>query len=466
MPRPMTPLTPSWLPAGYEVGPWRLVGRCGRGSYGAVYRAQAEDGRRFALKLATSPRDPRFLREVELLTRIRHPSVPQLHDHGWWTHPSGAAFPFLVMDWVEGVPLYMWATLHERTSRQVLRLLGQLAQALEVAHAAHCVHRDVKGDNILVSPEGDAFLVDFGAGNFEGASLLTSEGLPPSTAQYRSPQALRFQWEFRRHPAARYEPTPADDVYALGVTAYRLVAGSYPLLVLEAEDEQGPRFAQLEPPAARVEVCDELNALIVRMLAEDPRERISASEVALAAEHAVARAGSRADEPILPRPSWIHSVPVVPVVPMRPMRPLFRLAASALAVSVVLVALAISAQLSPPPEVPHWSDPSEEEEEAEVDEGMEDGGSSGVGPGAAELARVSSALSPSSTVGVGLDLPHRPLPGQRRPPCRPPELEIRGGCWLKIEASTWECTEVGYSWKLGCFVPSTLRPPFSTSDEL
>jgi len=85
MPRRVSPLTPALLPSGYELEGWRLLGRCGRGSYGTVYRAcraKSSDTRVFALKLASSPRDPRFEREVELLSRVRHPHVPRLHDRG------------------------------------------------------------------------------------------------------------------------------------------------------------------------------------------------------------------------------------------------------------------------------------------------------------------------------------------------------------------------------------------------
>jgi hypothetical protein len=84
---------------------------------------------------------------------------------------------------------------------------------------------------------------------------------------------------------------------------------------------------------------------------------------------------------------------------------------------------------------------------------------------AAELIWIPVITSPASSVGVGLELPHRPLPGQRRPPCRTPEVELHGGCWLEIKAADWECSEVGYSWKLGCYVPSSLQPRSPTSDE-
>ena len=184
---------PSALPPGMEVGRWRVVSQRGHGSFGAVYRVEQvgqPEAEPRALKLALSPRDARFTREAELLSRIHSPYVPRLHDGGMWQLSVGTAFPYIVTDWVEGVSLYEWAFHHQRTSREVLRVVAQIARALEVTHAAGGVHRDVKGNNVLVRLEDTtAVLLDFGAGNFQGAPSLTTEPLPPGTHEYRSPEA-------------------------------------------------------------------------------------------------------------------------------------------------------------------------------------------------------------------------------------------------------------------------------------
>ena len=102
MERTQAPVRPlAHLPPGTGVGPWRVVAWAGRGVYGAVYRAVhvgQEHSEPVALKLALLPGDPRFAREVELLSRMRHPSVPRLLDSGEWRHPSGSTHPCITMD--------------------------------------------------------------------------------------------------------------------------------------------------------------------------------------------------------------------------------------------------------------------------------------------------------------------------------------------------------------------------------
>ncbi|MFP2913723.1 serine/threonine-protein kinase, partial [Pyxidicoccus sp. 3LFB2] len=186
---------PAALPSGTRIGPWRLVEPRGRGAYGVVYLAVAEEGEgaeTVALKLALHPWDKRFVREGELLSRLRHPAVPRLLDHGEWEPLEGVPYAWLAMEWVEGPPLYDWARVQRPTSRQVLQLLAGLARALEATHAAGGVHRDVKGDNVRVrAADGQPFLLDFGSAHYVGAATLTVQAFPPGTPAYRSPEAWR-----------------------------------------------------------------------------------------------------------------------------------------------------------------------------------------------------------------------------------------------------------------------------------
>ncbi|HYH97235.1 serine/threonine-protein kinase [Hyalangium sp.] len=287
-------LNPALLPPGTLVGSWLVVAWAGRGVHGAVYQVVPVDkpeARPKALKLALLPGDPRFVREAELLSLVRHPSVPRLWDSGDWQHPGGALHPFVVMDWIDGASLYDWARLHLPSSQEVLLLLAQLAGVLQTLHSQGCLHRDVKGDNVLVRrSDSRALLTDFGSGRYPHASSLTPDILPPGTPAYRSPEAWLFELQFFRDPKARYSAQPADDLYSLGVTAYRLVTGTYPELGEPSKDEAGlwhlESLASPPPLVLNPRVDTRLNALILRMISVRPEQRGTAQELVEALEQA------------------------------------------------------------------------------------------------------------------------------------------------------------------------------------
>lgn len=187
---------PELLPPGTQVGPWRVLEPAGLGAHGAVYRAVhvgQEHASPVALKLALFPRDQRFAREVGMLSRSHHPHLPRMIYHGEWEHLSGTRHPYIAMKWIDGVPLYDWARLYHPTSQQMLRLLAQLALALQYLHAQDAVHRDVKGANTLVRrSDNRLFLTDFGSSIYPGATPLTPSPLPPGTPAYRAPEAWLF----------------------------------------------------------------------------------------------------------------------------------------------------------------------------------------------------------------------------------------------------------------------------------
>jgi serine/threonine protein kinase len=244
---------------GSLIGPWRVLKRVGSGGNGIVYRAclaKAPNGGTYAVKLAREPRAPRFELEAELLSRIDHPNVPRLIDRGLWRSPWGSEYPYLVMQWVEGMPLYRWAAERALTSRQALLLLAQVARALEATHR-HGAHRSVKGDNVLVAADGHAVLLGYGG-----------------------------CWYDRGEPKAHAPAAREDDVYALGVTAYQLVTGTYP----------SPGVS----PHELATVLPELEAIIQRMLSEKREERGTPGELARVMSEAAQRAGPEADRRVRP----------------------------------------------------------------------------------------------------------------------------------------------------------------------
>jgi serine/threonine-protein kinase len=484
---PVSP-PPARLPLGTLVGPWRVLERLGLGAHGAVYRAlhAHSPSSPVALKLALHPGNPRFSRERELLSRLHHPHVPRLLDHGEWTL-ADFRFPFLVMEWVDGVSLYDWAHFHRPSSRQVLLTLSRLASALAATHAAGGLHRDFKGDNVLVrEADGWPFLTDFGSGHFLGAAPLSEPPFPPGTPYYRAPEAWRFVHEPLTPPAVPYAPTSSDDVFALGVTAYRLLTGEYPApLDLESLAASRDEAAPSSPRALNPRCASELAELTVRMLSPNPEARGTGRELAEALEQAAWEAGPEADAPLFdreaPEPAPTSSAPPRAAPPPAPeasrpapthSRPTraaprgrsravrSRLTAASLGATVALgAAWVLTARPGVKPEQEHASSARENE----------DGGTVAVGD-AALTAPVPLSQAPSAWTSVAVDLPRRSFPGQRRPDAsgRCPgkaQVAIHGGCWFKLPLDPKDCEgEHYYVYKGGCYAPviSPARPPTSS----
>ncbi|WP_223754776.1 serine/threonine-protein kinase [Myxococcus sp. RHSTA-1-4] len=452
------------------MGPWRVLERRGLGAHGAVYRAiHAETpSAPVALKLALHPRHERFAREVELLSRIRHPNVPRLVDHGVWQPPEGPAYPYLAMELVDGVSLYTWAWVQRPTSRQVLHVLASLARALGATHAAGGVHRDMKGDNVLVSgADGRVFLTDFGAGHFLGAATLTQPPFPPGTPAYRSPEAWRSVKLPMREPLVPYAPGPADDVFALGVTAFRLVTGEY---LHGADTAPGSGLlAGAAVPSVRTlnpRCCQALSELTSRMLSMSPEARGSARDLAEALEAAAHEAGPEADVPLFlpeaPRPVEApasHQHVVLPA-PRRARRHPWSMAAGVGGALVVVAGWLLSTQLAEEPG----------KALAAVHEDSKDGGTVGVGD-AALTAPVPLDRAPSAWSTIAVEVPPKPLPGQRRPDANGRcsgklQVSINGGCWIKLTLDPKDCEkeEDYYVHQGRCYVPALrpARPPTSS----
>jgi len=436
---------------GSLIGPWRILERMGSGSFGIVYRvclAEEPGAGEYALKLARAAGDLRFEREGELLSRIRHRHVPGLRDRGVWQGHQRGWYPYIVMQWVEGLPLYLWAKQRGITSRQALRVLGQVARALEATHR-HGVHRDVKGDNVLVTSDGDAVLVDFGCCWYEGARPLTVGVLPPGTRPYRSPQALRHERE--GNPAERYVGTPADDVYALGVTAYHLVTGTYP----PQGTDDGPR---LLPPSELATVALELEALILRMLSEHPSVRGTAGELAEALERAEKCAGPGAAQRVRPSNSMLPTERTERPGPTRwqlarqVSRQLVRQHAAALGVAGALgVGLLGVLALPPLHERPAGLATVEEQEPADagVEERTVGLADAGVEDSALTAAEAHAYGRPGFVLGE--PIPDKPAPGQKKPPCGESQRAINGACWHLLDDKP-PC-EAAFEHDGRCFLP-------------
>jgi len=481
-------LAPDSLRPGSVVGCWRIEGYAGRGTYGRVFRARRvgrPDSPPVALKVAVFAYDPRFVREAALLSRLHHPSVPQLLDRGWWIAGPEAAYPYFVMEWVHGLPLYEWARQHPATPRQVLRVLAQVAGALAALHRGDGLHRDVKGDNILVDAEGRAVLMDYGSSTWAGAPPITESLMPPNTREYRSPEALRFEWGNWRTKEARYQARPADDLHALGISMYRLVTRTYPPGTEPEELKQrlqGPSPRRQPAHELNERVVPELSTLIEQLLANEPEARGSACELEEAAEAAAEHVVPQGDHPLFgaerPKeeaearpissgtPSKLEHPPAEAAVaiPVRThiaqRRALWAWRPGLVAASLFLGVAGlwwVSALMS---------SGASEGTQAEVMGAAVPPSSETQGLGdTSQTKRGGSQEASISSKTIALDMPKQPLPGQRRPPCLRGERAIHGACWRRLADIEPPCDDAkAYEWRGACYDPDLDPTRPSTSD--
>jgi serine/threonine protein kinase/formylglycine-generating enzyme required for sulfatase activity len=273
---------------GRRVGPYRLLRELGRGGQGTVWLAHDERLRRqVALKIV--PRSPlvedlapRFRREAEVAGGLDHPGLCPVYDVG---HDESVAW--IALRYVEG------ETLAHRIARgplprdEALRLIESAARALHVAHAAGVVHRDVKPGNLMITPAGDAVVLDFGVARpQEGGPPITLTGDALGTPAYMSPEALGG--------AARLDARA--DVWALGVSLFEALAGRRPFAGPTREAlVQSVMHGALELPRK----WDRDLGLVLRTaLSREPAARYRT-----AADLAEDLRRLRAHEPILARPT-------------------------------------------------------------------------------------------------------------------------------------------------------------------
>jgi serine/threonine-protein kinase len=167
-----------------RIGAYRIVARIGRGGMGSVYRGERATGdfvHETAIKiikpgLLSANLVERFERERQTLARLRHPNIAQLYDGGATENGS----PYIVMEYVDGLPLLQWIDEHRASPAERRRLFRDICAAVGVAHQNLIVHRDLTPSNVLVTHDGTVKLIDFGiarpADALAGAGPATTTG--------------------------------------------------------------------------------------------------------------------------------------------------------------------------------------------------------------------------------------------------------------------------------------------------
>ncbi|SFR67478.1 serine/threonine protein kinase [Agromyces sp. CF514] len=256
-------------------GRYELQSRIAIGGMGEVW--QATDlviGRQVAIKILKDEYlgDPGFLERFRAEARhaalVNHEGIANVFDYG---EEEGSAY--LVMELVPGEAL---STILERehvlSTDKVLDIVAQTANALQAAHAAGLVHRDIKPGNLLITPDGRVKITDFGIARIADQVPLTATGQVMGTVQYLSPE------QASGHPAS-----PTTDIYSLGIVAYEALAGRRPFT---GESQVAIAMAQINetPPDLPVTVSEPVRNLVYACIAKNPAERPqTASHLARAA---------------------------------------------------------------------------------------------------------------------------------------------------------------------------------------
>jgi len=257
-------------------GRYQLTSRVAIGGMGEVW--QATDlviGRTVAIKILKDEYlgDPGFLERFRAEARhaalVNHEGIANVFDYG---EEDGSAF--LVMELVPGEAL---SAILERervlSTDRVLDIVAQTANALQAAHAAGLVHRDIKPGNLLITPEGRVKITDFGIARIADQVPLTATGQVMGTVQYLSPEQ-----------ASGHSASPSTDIYSLGIVAYEALAGRRPFT---GESQVAIAMAQINetPPELPVTVSEPVRNLVYACIAKNPADRpASAANLARAAQ--------------------------------------------------------------------------------------------------------------------------------------------------------------------------------------
>ncbi len=211
---------------GRRIGAYRVVREIGQGGMAVVYLGERDDQnyrKQVAIKMVKPGIDTeqvlhRFRNERQTLAALDHSNIVKLLDGG----SSEDGSPYLVMEYVEGLPIDQYCDLNKLSIDDRLRLFREVSSAVQYAHEKLVIHRDLKPGNILIAKGGVPRLLDFGIAKLLNPDcfqtpLVTRTDWRPMTPEYASPEQIRGQ-----------AITPATDVYSLGVLLFDLLTGHRP----------------------------------------------------------------------------------------------------------------------------------------------------------------------------------------------------------------------------------------------
>jgi DNA-binding beta-propeller fold protein YncE len=319
---------------GQMIGQYTIQDKLGEGGMGAVYKAdQPAIHRSVALKVlsASVANDPdaldRFKREVDIIAELEHPYILPVYDFGQVDDN-----PYIVMRYMGGGSLYHRLRDRNLSQAELLRVLRQVAEALDYAHAHDVIHRDLKPGNVLLDESGNACLADFGlAKTMAGSRDLTATGSILGTPAYMSPEQARGDKLDAR-----------SDIYSFAVVVYEALSGQLPFLAKTSMEyiqkhltEAPPSIVTVAPrlppavgevlrramakersrrPARATQLIDELEAALAGRAADLPASRPIPARTVAGAPHTQTLAGGQA---ALGQPAAASAQAAAPARPRR-----------------------------------------------------------------------------------------------------------------------------------------------------
>lgn len=249
-----------------NIGKYEIIEKLGEGGFGMVYRGRdpmldvARAIKVLKSDVATSPDFvERFRREARMAASLKHPNITTIIEVG-----EDEGRYFMVMDYLAGGPVSdLMQNGKPLPLAQVVELLAPIAAALDHAHSKGIVHRDIKPSNMLLDEDGKAVLTDFGLVKPLLDDSLTTSGATLGTKKYMAPEQIQGQ-----------TPSPAIDIYALGVVAYEMLTGQVPFDGTSFEIQKG--HVEIQPPdpcTLNAELPREIADCLIKALAKNPTER-------------------------------------------------------------------------------------------------------------------------------------------------------------------------------------------------
>ena len=291
---------------------YEILGRLGVGAFGSVLKARDTFLNRLvaikSIRLDTSL-DPdqrkalnkRFIREAQVAAQLHHPNIVTIHDI-IFTPETG----FIVMEFIEGSTLQDVMESQKLGLPRIVDIVTQVAKALAYAHEHKATHRDIKPANIMITPEFDARITDFGIAKADGSTHLTHSGSLVGTPDYMSPEQAKGE-----------EVDSRSDLFSLGCVLYECACGEKPfrggsltgvlLSIVNSNPFEAKAWKETSVPA-------EVTAVLERALAKDPNERFLSAGAFVSALDSIPQEVLGAEEPMAPvRPSETSKVAAIPV---------------------------------------------------------------------------------------------------------------------------------------------------------